>query len=157
MEQSLPITHPLLLFMPVCDVSSVDSQLAQLEAALAAADAPTLELLGQSTSHWLQTAQPLPSNHQTQQAVRCSPEQLQATFLQEHNNSTSESASAKATESCKITSDGGSKPPQHAASPDDSSCSSKLDDKARRAQGLLAETSEGKAVWQQGKLVKEQQ
>lgn len=40
----------------VC-VCSLDQQLSQLEASLAAADAPTLELLGQSTSRWMQAAQ----------------------------------------------------------------------------------------------------
>jgi hypothetical protein len=36
---------------------SLDLQLSQLEASVAAADAPTLELLGQSTSRWLQADQ----------------------------------------------------------------------------------------------------
>lgn len=35
---------------------SLDLQLSQLEASLAAADAPTRELLGQSTSRWMQAA-----------------------------------------------------------------------------------------------------
>lgn len=36
-----------------CTPCSLDVQLSQLEASLAAADAPTLELLGQSTSRWM--------------------------------------------------------------------------------------------------------
>lgn len=44
---------PTALLLSCC---SLDNQLSQIEASLAAADAPTLELLGQSTSRWMHQA-----------------------------------------------------------------------------------------------------
>jgi hypothetical protein len=45
------------LYLYACiHLCSLDLQLSHLEASLAAADAPTLELLGQSTSRWMQAA-----------------------------------------------------------------------------------------------------
>lgn len=60
-SQQLPVQTELELAE---QLDSLDAQLSQLEASLAAADASTLELLGQSTSRWMQAAQataaPLP-------------------------------------------------------------------------------------------------
>lgn len=96
---------------------SLDLQLSQLEASLAAADAPTLELLGQSTSRWMQaahaTANPSAAAHQdvpalSQSDVQCEAQQLGSSGTHGvHMNGTTSSSSQP------LTSDDGTSSRQH--------------------------------------------